>query len=119
MSENKQFLGLVKKGQLQILQPDFEGTSFRLTRMKPQQAQSPESAKIDLTEYEGKIIVVQGLDAGGNWIYSAEIIDQGGPILAAMVQMLFSQRVLFPSFENVQSTLKIRIGTISSVPETM
>ncbi len=92
MSENKHFLGLVKNRQLQILQPDFEGTSFRLTDIQPQQAQSPESAEIDLTEYEGKVIVVQGRDAGGNWIFSAEIIDHGGPILAAMVQKLFNQK---------------------------
>jgi hypothetical protein len=45
-----------------------------------------------LTEYEGKIIVVLGLVAGGNWIFSAEITDQRGPILAAMVQKLLSQK---------------------------
>ena len=53
-----------------------------------QQAQSPESAEIDLTEYEGIAIMVRGYESGER-IYSAEIIDQLGPILSAVVEKLF------------------------------
>jgi len=29
--------------------------------------------------------------SGGGWIYSAELIDTGGPILSALVQKVFSR----------------------------
>jgi len=91
MNGNNQFLGIVKNGQLQLLQPeDLAGTTVRLTRIQMQEAQTPESAELDLTEYEGKAIMVRG-HGGNGWIYSSEVIDQVGPILAAVVQKLFSQ----------------------------
>jgi hypothetical protein len=91
MNENNQFLGIVKNRQLHLLQPDsLANTSVRLTRIQMQQAQSPESAEIDLTEYEGQAIMVRGRE-GGDWIYSAEVIDQVGPILSALVEKLFSE----------------------------
>lgn len=43
-----------------------------------------------MTKYEGQAIMVRGHD-GGNWLYSAEVIDQAGPILTAVVQQVFSQ----------------------------
>lgn len=91
MNENNQFLGIVKNGQLQLLQPEnLAGTSVRLTRIQMQEAVSVESGEIDLTEYEGKAIMVRG-HKSSEWIYSAEVIDQVGPILAAVVQKVFSQ----------------------------
>lgn len=91
MNENNQFLGIVKNGQLRLLQPEnLAGTSVRLTRIQMQEAQTPESAELDLTEYEGRAIMVRGHE-GGKWIFSAEVIDQVGPILTVLVQKLFSQ----------------------------
>lgn len=91
MNENNQFLGIVKNGQLQLLQPeDLTGTTVWLTRIQMQEARSEDSAEIDLTEYEGKAIIVRGHQSG-EWIYSAEVTDQAGPILAAVVQKLFGQ----------------------------
>lgn len=50
----------------------------------------PEIAEIDLSKYQGKALIVLVRDGDG-WIYSAEVVDQVGPILAAVVQKLFSQ----------------------------
>ena len=66
----------------------MKGGSVRLTSLPMQAAQPPESGELDLTEYEGKAITVRGHDGGG-WIYSAEVIDQAGLILTAVVQQVF------------------------------
>ncbi len=62
----------------------------RLTAIKMYVAISPEAAELDLTDYEGRAIMIRGLDAGG-WIYSAAVIDRAGPILTAVVQRLFGE----------------------------
>jgi hypothetical protein len=91
MNENNQFLGIVKNGQLRLLQPEYlAGTTVRLTGIQMQTAVSPDIAELDLSKYEGKAIMVRGHESS-EWIYSAEVIDQVGPILTAVVQKLFSQ----------------------------
>jgi hypothetical protein len=50
----------------------------------------PESREIDLLPYEGRVLVVRGHDSGG-WIYEAEIVEEGGPLLTALVEPTFSQ----------------------------
>jgi len=85
-------MGLVQNGRLRLSVPSGRlESSVRLTRIDPQAAQSPESAEIDLGEYEGSAIMVVGLDQGA-WIYSAEIIEKAGPILSAVVERLFGER---------------------------
>jgi hypothetical protein len=91
MNENDQFLGYVQNGQFKILTP--EGTlsgSVRLTEIQMQEAVSPESRELDLTEYENSAIMVHGRESGG-WIYSAEVVDRGGPILTAVVMEVFGK----------------------------
>lgn len=91
MNGNDQFLGIVQNGECQLLAPYSPPSgSIRLTAIPMQAAQPPETAELDLTEYEGKAIMVRGHDGGG-WIYSAEVIDQAGPILTAVVQRVFGQ----------------------------
>ncbi|MFY1112654.1 MAG: hypothetical protein AB3K77_13385 [Methanosarcinaceae archaeon] len=64
------------------LRTAFLGGCYRLVM--------PEIAEIDLSKYQGKALIVLVRDGDG-WIYSAEVVDQVGPILAAVVQKLFSQ----------------------------
>ncbi|MFX1486971.1 MAG: hypothetical protein ACFFBS_07770 [Promethearchaeota archaeon] len=103
MNSPNHFLGIVKRGedpskglQLQILAPDSESGHFRrLTSIQMQEARPPEAGELDLAEYEGKAIMVNGLN-GGRWIYSASIVDVAGPILTATVNKLFGETA-FPS----------------------
>jgi hypothetical protein len=89
MNNNDAFLGIVQLGQFHILTPSrVAGSSVRLTRIQTQAAQPPESKEIDLAPYEGQAIMIRG-DASGGWIYSAEVIDQAGPILTTVVQQVF------------------------------
>ena len=85
------FVGIVENGEFRSLWPvqSAIGTT-ELTSIRPQEARSPESGKVDLSEFEGKTIAVQGNDQGG-WIYSASVIDAGGPIITALVQHVFGQ----------------------------
>jgi hypothetical protein len=91
MKDFQQFLGIVKTGMFQILQSEQQPEgSARLTRIQMQEARSPESDEINLQDYEGKAILVQGHNGGG-WIHSAAIIDQAGPILTMLVEKLFGE----------------------------
>jgi hypothetical protein len=91
MREDDQFLGIVENGMFKLLHPDnLAGTSARLTGIQMQEATSPESREIDLSEFEGEAIMVQG-HYGGDWIYTAELVDEAGPILTVLVQKLFSR----------------------------
>lgn len=93
MNGDDQILGIVKDGEFLPLAPrSVLDTPVRLTRIQMQAAQSPQSAELDLTDYEGQAVMVHGRNAGG-WIYSAAVIDQAGPILTAVVQQVFGQPV--------------------------
>lgn len=91
MNSNEQFLGIVQNGAFQCLSPGHSAGGFcRLTRIAKPESVPPEHKELDLTEYEGKAIMVYGHNGGG-WIYSAEVIEQAGPILTAVVQKIFGQ----------------------------
>jgi hypothetical protein len=89
MNHQDLFLGIVQNRQFHPLGSKFPlGSSIRLTHIQMQTAMSPESGELDLTQYEGSAIMVQG-HSGGGWIYTAQIIDKAGPILTAVVKRVF------------------------------
>jgi hypothetical protein len=84
-------IGVVQDGTFWILEPTaLAGTSARLTGIAMQEARSPESKEINLAPYEGCAIMVRGRSSGG-WVYSAEVIDRGSPLLTALVQNAFGR----------------------------
>jgi hypothetical protein len=90
---NTMLIGIVEQGRFNLLSPE-PGTpgGARLTSISMQAAQPPESGELDLAQYEGGAIAVQGHDGGG-WIYEASVVDTGGPILAALVREVFGTEV--------------------------
>lgn len=91
MNGEDQFIGIVRLGQLSLVFPESEaGKIVRLTGISPQAAMAPEAREIVLRDYEGKAIMIKGRE-NGDWIYSAAIIDHGGPILSALVQKVFGK----------------------------
>jgi hypothetical protein len=87
--EGGALLGLAQGGELTILAPaGSAGSAARLTQIGMAEAVSPGSREIDLLQYEGQALVVRGHDGGG-WIYEAEIVEQGGPLLTALVQWAY------------------------------
>ncbi len=82
-------VGIVRDGEFWVLTPaGSAGLSARLTGIAMQESVSPESREIDLRPYEGSAILVHGR-SGGGWIYEAEVIDQGGPLLTEIAEQVF------------------------------
>lgn len=91
MSNESQFLGIVQDEKFWPLTSTPGPAGYtQLTTIQMQASVPPESGRIELTEYECKAIMVQG-HGGGDWIYSAEVIDEAGPILTAVVGRVFGQ----------------------------
>jgi len=89
LAEQGALLGLAQDGELHILAPaSSAGGTARLTQIRMPEAASPESGEIDLQPHEGRVLVVRGLDSGG-WVYEAEIVEQGGPLLASIVRLVY------------------------------
>jgi len=92
-TEYERHLGYVVDGEFNLLSREmpFPYTP-RLTSMGMQESMPPEVMELDLFEYEGRVIMVEGHDGGG-WIYSAVIIDEAGPILTMTVLGVFGYGV--------------------------
>ena len=86
-------LGAVNGGRfvpLETVPTAGELEELRLTSIAMQEARSPESGELDLSPYEGSALLVHGRKDSG-WVYSAEVIDQAGPILTTVVLQVFGQ----------------------------
>lgn len=85
------FIGVVDAGEFLIFDPpNASGKIARLTRISIQEAVPPENGEINISGYEGRAIMVCGREDGG-WIYSSKIVDQAGPIVASLVEKVFSR----------------------------
>ena len=83
---NYGYLGIVKQGRFRPLAAERDtADSLRLTSLIAEATQPPESGELSLAAHEGSAIMVRGIDRG-EWIYSAIIIEQAGPILTALVR---------------------------------
>ena len=99
-TDDENFLGIIQDGEFYILTLGTEITiPTRVTGMPMYAASLPESQEFDLTIYEGQVIMVNGYDGGG-WIYSAEIIDQAGPILTEVVLEVYEVDIDIADEEN-------------------
>lgn len=85
----EQIFGMVRNGECVVFAPQhLEGKTVKLTTHGKQDSQPPENGKIDLSEYEGKIIEVSGRD-NGDWIYSASVVEEAGPVLSDFLKKVF------------------------------
>ncbi len=89
MSKLVQYMGIVEKGKFRQLVPKTRsGLKNKFTSIAPQEARSPESGELSLGQYEHHAIMIEGVNQGG-WVYSAQVTDNAGPILTAVVQKVF------------------------------
>ncbi|MCP5104806.1 MAG: N-acetylmuramoyl-L-alanine amidase [bacterium] len=85
----EQIFGMVRKGEFTIFAPQqLEGITVRLTALPMDEAHPPENGRIDISKYEGKIIEVCG-DTGADWLYSARVIEEAGPVLSDFLKKVF------------------------------
>ena len=88
---NPTFIGVVESGVFKMVLPKSVLIGRpRLTGIAMQEARPPETGELDLSQYEGTAIAIQGHNGGG-WIYSARVVDTGGPIVTALVQQELDQ----------------------------
>lgn len=89
--DTDKYLGVVKNREFLCLWPKrTSDVPLKLTKISMVAGMAPEGAKLDLPQYEGCAVMVQGHESGP-WIYDARIIDNAGPILTTIVQHLFSK----------------------------
>jgi hypothetical protein len=89
----EKFLGIAENERFTILAPPEHCCSVKLTRVsKPAVSdEAVSSHEIDLAEYDGMALMVTGvLPKEKGWLYEADVIDEEGPIIAAMIRKLFS-----------------------------
>jgi hypothetical protein len=92
--ENK-ILGLVKEGKfIPVKSPssiaELEKREIRLIRNIAHITEPQAPIPLDLTQYKGKVIMVGG-KLQGDTMYTAEVIDEAGPILTTVVLELFGK----------------------------
>jgi hypothetical protein len=91
-----QILGLVKEGKFipvkssSSIAAELEKSGITLIRNIAHIAEAQAPIPLDLTGYEGKVIMVGGRLEGGT-MYTAEVIDEAGPILTTVVLELFGK----------------------------
>jgi quercetin dioxygenase-like cupin family protein len=90
-AESRAILGDVKDGTFRRLYGGSPGGSVRLSTVAPQAGISPEAQEVSVRDYEGRLLLVRGVD-DGTWIYSAEIVDihgGGAPPPVEFIRTLF------------------------------
>jgi hypothetical protein len=87
---NYGYLGIVEEGRFMPLTAEHPGVtaSLRLTALSQESQDAPESEEISLFHLEGSAILVRGVSSG-DWVYSATVVEQAGPILSAVVRQTF------------------------------
>jgi len=83
-------LGIVENGRFSILMPRPQCCTVKMTRISKPASIAEElvaSHEINLSEYEGKAIMVTGaFPEHKGWLYEANVIDQAGPILSEVTK---------------------------------
>jgi hypothetical protein len=90
------FLGIVENGRFTVLIPEAAGCcSVKLTKVEHPAIPESDAVmhhEIDLSDYEAKAIMVSGsLPKFEGWLYGANILDVGSPILTALVKKVFGK----------------------------
>ena len=84
-------IGIVKNGAFKLLFPGSgDGRRITLTTTSMQDSVPPENGELNLLEYEGLAIGIEG-HSSGDWIYSVSVIDTGDPIVTALGENAFGR----------------------------
>src|SRR5215211_1865793 len=86
MDGEQRVLGAVEAGTFRSFgsHPGLEDRN-RLTDIPVMAAMTPESGELDLTPYEGQVIMVEGRP-NGDWTFSAAVIEVASLILSAVAR---------------------------------
>lgn len=84
--EKKHFLGNVKHEFI----PLWPNRSMvkKFTTIPVQASEDPNMNILDISSYEGLIIIVEG-DDDGDWVYSSRVLEKAGPVLSNILLKVF------------------------------
>ena len=85
-NNNSEILGIIKDGSFIVAETN---ETKKLTSTGIVQAVTPESGLINVTEYEGKAILISSEHIDNEWIFGATIIDIADPIVTKLVEKIF------------------------------
>lgn len=88
-SPESRMIGLAIYGRFRRLGGGPVDRSPRLTTMPMQAARGPESDELFLDRFDGRALIIQGVDSGG-WIYSAKVIAVFSPATTALLRYAYS-----------------------------
>jgi hypothetical protein len=80
-------VGIVKNG---IFIEAETKIPLKLTDVHMQEARTPESGLLNLTQYEGKAIMVSTQRADGEWVWGAEVTEVASPLLTKVIKKVFT-----------------------------
>ena len=87
INDSSNIIGIVKDGSFIVAETN---ETKKLTSIGLVDAVTPESGLINLTQYEGKAILVSSPQISDNdWIFGATIIDIADPIVTKLVKEVF------------------------------
>ena len=87
LSTQSKILGIVKNGTFIEVETKLP---LKLTDVFMQEARSTESGLLNLTQYEGKAILVSTQRADGEWVWGAEVTEVASPLLTKVIKKVFT-----------------------------
>lgn len=88
INDSSDIIGIVKDGSFIVAETN---ETKKLTSVGLVEATTPESGLINLTQYEGKAILVSSPQISDNeWLFGATIIDIADPIVTKLVKDVFN-----------------------------
>ena len=87
LSTQSEVLGIVKNGTFIEVETKLP---LKLTDVFMQEARSPESGLLNLTQYEGKAVMVSTQRADGEWVWGAEVTEVASPLLTKVIKKAFT-----------------------------
>ena len=86
ITDSSNIIGIVKDGLFIVAETN---ETKKLTSIAPMEAVTPESGLVNLTQYEGKAILVSSPHVDNEWIFDPTIIDIADPIVTKLVEKVF------------------------------
>lgn len=88
INDSSNILGIIKDGSFIVAETN---ETKKLTSVGIVEATTPESGLINLTQYEGKAVLVSAQQTSDDeWIWGATIIDTAEPIVTKLIKKVFN-----------------------------
>lgn len=87
IQSQREVLGIIQNGTFVEAETKL---SFKLTNIGILEELLPETGLLNLSNYEGKVILVSNQKINDEWIWSAKITDIANPILTKIFKKIFN-----------------------------